>query len=271
MRAPGASGNSGGGRFVAARAIALAILFAVLGLGSSCGPESFHASSNDAAAGAGGSLPGAGGAPPGAGGAGALGGSSGANGQDGAADTPQDLPQDVPQDNATNDTGVDTGDPDAPPVACAGTIQDKITPCNGEPPCTKGCGLNLASIAIGRATKLCTCPGVGQTWQCPNQGVCTYPPITLTCFNLPTPLPTCPVTQVEVGSNLIIPNATPCTLAPGDTCGDVCGSTSVNSYQDSGGNGKIGYCVCVTKGATAAWQCASLNEWPPEVTPTDGG
>lgn len=273
MRVPDAFGKSGGGGLLAARAIALATLFAVLGLGGSCGPESFHGSSNGGAGGgAGGDHPGAGGAS-GVGGASGLGGNSGANGQGGspdaaAQDAPQDVPQDVPQDTATV---VDTGASDAPPVACLGTIQDKITPCNGEPPCTKGCGLNLASIGIARASKLCTCPGAGQTWQCPNLGVCSYPPITLTCFNLPTPLPACPVTQVEVGSNLIVPNATSCTLAPGDTCGDVCGSTSANSYQDSGGNGKIGYCVCVTKGATAVWQCASINEWPPEVTPSDGG
>jgi hypothetical protein len=272
MPLPDAFAKSGGRRFVAGRAIALAILFTGLALGNSCGPESFHqGSSNDAGAGGGGgNHPGAGGAS-GIGGAGELGGSSGENGQDASVDAPRDLPQDIPQDTATADTGIDTGASDAPPSACLGTIQDKITPCNGEPPCTKGCGLNLASIGIGRASKLCTCPGAGQTWQCPNLGVCSYPPITLTCFNLPTPLPLCPVTQVEVGSNLIVPNATACTLAPGETCGQVCGSVSGNSYQDSGGNGKMGYCVCVTKGATAVWQCASVNEWPPEVTPPDGG
>lgn len=265
MPAPDAFAKTGGRRPI----IVLAILLAGLGLGSSCGPESFHGSSNDAASGGGGNQPGTGGAP-GAGGAADLGGNSGANGQGGAPDAAQDVPQDVPRD-VPQDTAIDTGASDAPPVACLGTIQDKITPCNGEPPCTKGCGLNLASIGIARATKLCTCPGAGQTWQCPNLGVCMYPPITLTCFNLPTPLPACPVTQVEVGSNLIAPNSTPCTLAPGETCGDVCGSTSANSYQDSGGNGKVGYCVCVTKGATAVWQCASVNEWPPEVTAPDGG
>jgi hypothetical protein len=271
MRMRDAFGENGDGGFAAARAIALAVLFAVPGLVSSCGPESFHGSASGGASGAGGDHPGTGGGS-GVGGTSGLGGNSGANGQGGSPDAAQDVPQDVPQDTATADTGIDTGASDAPPQACVGTIQDKITPCNGEPPCTKGCGLNLASIGIGRASKLCTCPGMGQTWQCPNLGVCTYPPITLTCFNLPTLLPACPVTQVEVGSNLIIPNATPCTLPAGDTCGDVCGSTSANSYQDSGGNGKIGYCVCVTKGATAVWQCASVNEWPPEVTPPpDGG
>jgi len=255
--------------------MAFTVMLAGLGLANSCGPESFHdVSQKDGAADAGIDHPGTGGSP-GAGGTGDLGGNSGADGQDGSqdifADASSDLPQDLMTDSPANDTGIDTGASDAPPVACPGTIQDKITPCNGEPPCTKGCGLNLASINIARATKLCTCPGPGQTWQCPNLGACTYPPLTLTCFNLPTTLPPCPVTQVEVGSNLIIPNATPCTLAAGETCGNVCGSTSANSYQDSGGNGKIGYCVCVTKGATAVWQCASTNEWPPEVTPPDGG
>ncbi len=266
MPVPDAFAKRIGRGFVAGRAMALAVLFTGLGLGSSCGPESFHGSASGGASGTGGKSPGTGGAP-GAGGAGDIGGGSGANGQDASLDVPQDLPQDT----ATTDTGIDTGASDVPPSACLGTIQDKITPCNGEPPCTKGCGLNLASIGIARASKLCTCPGVGQTWQCPNLGVCTYPPITLTCFNLPTPLPACPVTQVDVGSNLIVPNATPCTLPAGETCGDVCGSTSANSYQDSGGNGKVGYCVCVTKGATAVWQCASVNEWPPDVASPDGG
>ena len=242
-----------------------------VGLGNSCGPESFHDIQKDAGPETEPDRPGTGGAS-GLGGAGDLGGNSGANGQDGSQDAPQDLQQDTPRvvpiDGAA---GIDTGPSDAPPVACPGTILDKITPCNGEPPCTKGCGLNLASINIARATKLCTCPGVGQTWQCPNQGSCNYPPLDVTCFNLPTTLPACPIAQVEVGSGLIVPNATPCTLPAGDICGNVCGSTSANSYQDSGGNGKIGYCACVTKGASAAWQCASINEWPPDVTLPDGG
>ena len=244
---PVASGKSSAIGFVARAAVAFAVMLAGMGLGSSCGPESFDRR-----------LQNSGGGGTGGGGAGDVGGNSGADGQDAAADAPNDVPQDM---------SIDTG----PPPACPGTIQDKITPCNGEPPCAKTCGLNLANIGIARATKLCTCAGVGQTWQCPNLGACTYPPITLTCFNLPTPLPACPVAQVEAGSNLIAPNATSCTLVAGQSCGNVCGSTTANSYQDSGGNGKIGYCVCVTKGTTAVWQCASINEWPPEVTPADRG
>jgi hypothetical protein len=253
-----AFGKSSEGRFIAGPTVALAVIFAGLGLGNSCGPESFHGAEKDAGAEA---------DRPGTGGTGDLGGNSGANGQDGSRDVPKDTPQDL----ASNEAGIDVGASDAPPGACPGTILDKVTPCNGEPPCTKGCGLNLASINIARATKLCTCPGVGQTWQCPNLGACTYPPLDVTCFNLPTPLAPCPVAQVEVGSGLIMPNATACTLPAGDICGNVCGSSSSNSYQDSGGNGKIGYCACVTKGASAAWQCASINEWPPEVTQSDGG
>jgi hypothetical protein len=251
-------------RIAFGKSVAFAVIFAGLGLVNSCGPESFHAVQNDA----GDDRPGLGGAP-GTGGTGDFGGNSGANGQDGSQDVPKDTRQDVPVDGPAN--GIDAGASDAPPVACPGTILDKVTPCNGEPPCTKGCGLNLASINVARATKLCTCPGAGQTWQCPNLGACTYPPLDVTCFNLPTPLPACPIAQVEVGSGLIMPNATPCTLPTGDICGSVCGSNSSNSYQDSGGNGKIGYCACVTKGAAAAWQCASINEWPPEVTQADGG
>src|SRR5262249_15115429 len=149
---PVASGKGGSAGFFVRAAVAFAVTLAGMGLGSSCGPESFNRRVQDD-----------GGAGIGEGGAGDVRGNSGAGGQDAAPDAPNDAPQDM-----STDTGIDTGAPDGPPAACPGSIQDKITPCNGEPPCAKTCGLNLANLGIARATKLCTCPGVGQTWQCPN-------------------------------------------------------------------------------------------------------
>jgi hypothetical protein len=142
----------------------------------------------------------------------------------------------------------------APGDGTACTFGTSLSPCN------KNCGANIGMISATRAQKTCTC-GSTNLWSCPSAaGACVYPTgIDLTCFHIPTPLPACPTDLSDGGSGLLRPNASACT-PPSGTCGGVCGSTTANSYQDSGGVGKIGYCTCIG----ARWQCASLNEWAPQ-------
>jgi len=45
-----------------------------------------------------------------------------------------------------------------------------------------------------------------------------------------------------------------------EVCGNICGSASANTYLDGSNNPKMGYCVCIN----GVYQCASVNEWPPQ-------
>ncbi len=121
-------------------------------------------------------------------------------------------------------------------------------------PCTKNCGINAAGQM--RAQKPCTCLTPALTWDCTNAGACAYPPAFATaCFKLPTPVPACPA-----GSPLVVTGTTACVNTTGATCGPVCGAATGNSYQDSKAAAKVGYCACIN----SVWQCASVNEWPPQ-------
>ena len=144
--------------------------------------------------------------------------------------------------------------------------------CDSNPSCTKNCGVNISAIDGKRAMKACTCSGAAPSgmWSCPStNGACVYPTdIDLTCFKLPTGgPPLCPSGGADggagdggadAGSSLIKSGNTPCTPPNSEVCGNVCGSGTVNSYQDSSGAPKMGYCACVA----GTYQCASVNEWP---------
>jgi hypothetical protein len=142
-------------------------------------------------------------------------------------------------------------------LMCASTLKDKAACTSTDVSCTKNCGVN-AGASQPRATKPCACIASTVTppmaWDCTNAGPCTYPAtFDKTCFSL-TPAPAaCPTT-------LITTNVTTCTNTAGATCGPICGSavTTVNSYQDSSMNPKVGYCACIN----GVWQCASTKEWP---------
>ena len=150
---------------------------------------------------------------------------------------------------------------------CSPAPADKSA-CDSNPSCTKNCGVNISAIDGKRAMKACTCSGAAPTgmWSCPStNGACIYPTdIDLTCFRLPTGgPPACPTDTSDGGADgggaLIKSGTTPCTPPNSEVCGDVCGSATVNSYQDSSGP-KMGYCACVA----GTYQCASVNEWPPQ-------
>jgi hypothetical protein len=128
-------------------------------------------------------------------------------------------------------------------------------------PCTKNCGANIVALSALRAQKPCACNTVGatSTWDCTNAGPCVYPAgLDPTCFHLATPPAVCPTDLTDGGSGLLRPNISTCTLPAGMTCGLVCGSATVASYQDSKAAPKMGYCTCLA----GKYQCASVNEWP---------
>jgi hypothetical protein len=163
-------------------------------------------------------------------------------------------------------TAVGTGGATGGGIAICAAPQpaDKATCTPGTASCTKNCGANISAISGVRAQKPCACvtsPATGlPAWDCSNSGVCTYPTgLDATCFHLPTPLPACPADPAGGTSMLIRPNTTLCTNTAGAMCGgQVCGSTTVASYQDGSMAPKIGYCSCIV----GKWQCASVAEWP---------
>jgi hypothetical protein len=151
------------------------------------------------------------------------------------------------------------------PVCASPQPADKVTACDSSPSCTKNCGVNAGAIQLPRAQKLCTCPGPAPAvWSCPSSlSACVYPtptPTTWTCFHLPTPVPACPLDPAQTTNGGVVKTGvTTCTPATGG-CGNVCGSATATAYQDGSNAAKMGYCACVG----TVFQCASVNEWPPQ-------
>ncbi len=158
---------------------------------------------------------------------------------------------------------------------CANPAPGDKTPCDSNPSCAKNCGLNITAITTSeRALKGCTCSGPmadGGMWSCPStNGACMYPTdIDLSCFHLPSPVPLCSVGGSDGGADgggadggaaLIKSGTTACALPNSEVCGNVCGSATVNTYLDGSNNQKMGYCACIG----GFYQCASVNEWPPQ-------
>jgi hypothetical protein len=136
--------------------------------------------------------------------------------------------------------------------ACSRDVRDHAACSPGQDlPCYAACG------PLARGIQNCTCladsDGGSTTgvWSCPTCGYDPAPGNHYACFNLPSMLELCP----KDGS-LLIRHGTPCTRQPCTPCG----STDVDSYRDSGGNSKRGFCVCSNDGK---WSCASDLEWPP--------
>jgi hypothetical protein len=192
---------------------------------------------------------------------------------DGSADGAPDSSADGGARDATAEGGAaDSGEGGLP--VCSPAPAD-MSPCNSNPACTETCGLNISALTTSRPQRTCTCSGStasGGRWSCPgSSGACAYPTdVDLTCLQLPTPLPACPLETRDGGSTdggpgdggstLIQTNRSACTLPNSEVCGGVCGSamSTVLSYQDSTGTAKVGYCVCIA----GIWECASVSEWP---------
>jgi hypothetical protein len=166
----------------------------------------------------------------------------------------------------------DSGDGGLP--VCSPAPAD-MSACNSNPSCTETCGVNISALSTSPPQRTCTCSGStasGGRWSCPGSaGACVYPSdVDLTCLQLPTPLPACPLEtpdggsadsgSADGGSTLIRTNSSACTLPNSEVCGGVCGSatSTVFSYRDSAGAPRAGYCVCIA----GIWQCATVSEWP---------
>ena len=175
--------------------------------------------------------------------------------------------------STTTGSGGATGS-DGGVTMCVAPVPADKGGCQGtESPCTKNCGPNVIDLNMGRPQKACACTGAAVTgfpmsWDCATAGPCTWPPAlaAVACFHLPATVPACPTESVDGGApGLLRPNMSPCTVGAGATCDQTCGSATANSYQDSTGAGKMGYCVCVARAnGTARWQCASIPEWAPQ-------
>ena len=139
------------------------------------------------------------------------------------------------------------GTPDAHtqyPATCATTVSNKgICSTATDVQCSNGCGPNKSGY------KNCDC--FSDAWDCPR---CEYLPGDYSCYALPDPVEACPMDTVD-GSATLPQVGTPCTRA---ACSP-CGNASLNSYMDSAGGLKAGFCVC---GNAHTWTCASTKEWP---------
>jgi hypothetical protein len=84
------------------------------------------------------------------------------------------------------------------------------------------------------------------------QSGCSFlPGVDYSCYKIPAAIdPSCPATAPKASD--------PCTVAPCTLC------NVANSYLDSTGAAKTGYCVCPAPGTsgTSKWSCASSTAWP---------
>lgn len=173
-------------------------------------------------------------------------GTSGDAGTSGSAGTTGTGGSIGPNDGGVADAFTGTLDAHAPPyaMACPSTVSNKgICSTATDVQCANGCGPNKSGY------KNCDC--FSDAWDCPR---CEYVPGDYSCYRLPDPPEACPVDANDAGATL--PQVgTACTR---EAC-KPCGNASLNSYMDSAGGLKAGFCVC---SADRKWTCASNKEWP---------
>jgi hypothetical protein len=151
----------------------------------------------------------------------------------------------VSGDGGLPDAFMGTIDAHAPYAAvCPATVSNKgLCSTATDVQCANGCGPNKSGY------KNCDC--FSDAWDCPR---CEYVPGDYSCYRLPDPVEACPMDEVD-GSATLPQVGTTCTRA---ACSP-CGSATLNSYMDSAGQLKAGFCVC---GNGQKWTCASTKEWP---------
>jgi hypothetical protein len=145
---------------------------------------------------------------------------------------------------AAGSTGV-FGDP-----ACLSTVM-KGGPCTAtdQQSCFKTCGPESKGI------KEETCTTAGTYAEMTG---CTFnPALDYACYKIPTAINTvCPVgVQPQATKDCDVPYCTLCNSLQGMSGGQ---------YLDSGGAGKVGWCVCreADSNGKRVWSCASDTAWP---------
>jgi hypothetical protein len=130
-------------------------------------------------------------------------------------------------------------------VTVGGAEPAKLVVCTDADPqlCYKTCGPK----SIGFKSETCT----GGSYQ--EQAGCDFlPDLDYSCYKIPATIdPTCPTTTPQANQ--------PCSVADCVLC------NVADSYLDSTGASKPGYCVCPTPSsatATSKWSCASKSAWP---------
>jgi hypothetical protein len=130
-------------------------------------------------------------------------------------------------------------------VTVGGAEPAKLVACADADPqlCYKTCGPK----SIGFKSETCT----GGSYQ--EQTGCDFlPGVDYSCYKIPAAVdPTCPTTTPQASQ--------PCSVADCVLC------NVADSYLDSTGASKAGYCVCPTPSsatATSKWSCASTSAWP---------
>ena len=130
-------------------------------------------------------------------------------------------------------------------VTVGGAEPAKLVVCTDADPqlCYKTCGPK----SIGFKSETCT----GGSYQ--EQTGCDFlPGVDYSCYKIPATVDaTCPTTTPQASQ--------PCSVADCVLC------NVADSYLDSTGSPKVGYCVCPTPTsatATSKWTCASKSAWP---------
>lgn len=121
-------------------------------------------------------------------------------------------------------------------------------------PCWNTCGPNKSGI------KNCTC--VANAWSCPTCDYDVSDPSKFQCYKTDTSA-ACPPDSTDTSGNMLPASGGACTQDPCKPCG----SASANSYRDSTGVPKMGWCICVptTDGSGGGvYSCASVKEWAPQ-------
>jgi hypothetical protein len=234
-------------------------------LGYGCSSESTSDDGGAADGGEGGTDAGQGGTPDG----------TPDSGPDGTSDTGQGGTPDGGRDGAADGSRDGSADSSEGGLPMCSPAPADMSPCNSNPSCIEGCGVDISALSTSRPQRTCTCSGStasGGRWSCPGSGgACVYPTdVDLSCLQLPTPLPACPLETPDGGSadsgaadggaSLVRTGTSACALPSSEVCGGVCGSATptVFSFKDSTGMAKAGYCACIA----GIWQCASVSEWP---------